>query len=116
MRWLVDVTFHDVRTHLGVETQRHWSDLAMVRTTPALLGLFSLVTLGAHPLLGDPSFPVRQAAWDANALPTFSDTLALVRQHVWPSCFCARSTSPHEVIDIPRALFDHLVNTLAFPA
>ncbi len=25
MRWTVEVTFHEVRTHLGVETQRHWS-------------------------------------------------------------------------------------------
>ncbi|TMF41710.1 MAG: transposase, partial [Chloroflexi bacterium] len=45
MRWPVEVTFHEVRTHLGVETQRQWSDLAIVRTTPALLGLFSLVTI-----------------------------------------------------------------------
>ena len=39
MRWPVEVTFHEVRTHLGVETQRQWSDLAILRTTPALLGL-----------------------------------------------------------------------------
>ena len=42
-----------VRTHLGVETQRQWSDLAIARTTPALLGLFSWTTLAAgcrHPM------------------------------------------------------------------
>jgi len=33
------------------------------------------------------SFPVRQAAWYTKALPTFSDTLAFVRQHLWPSTF-----------------------------
>lgn len=43
MRWRVEVTFHEVRTHLGVETQRQWSDLAIAHTTPILLGLFSLV-------------------------------------------------------------------------
>ena len=48
MRWPVEVTFHEVRTHLGIETQRQWSDLAILRTTPALLGLFSLVTIFAH--------------------------------------------------------------------
>jgi hypothetical protein len=43
-RWQVEVTFQEVRTHLGVETQRQWADLAIARTTPTLLGLFSVVT------------------------------------------------------------------------
>src|SRR5260370_40687157 len=81
-----------------VETQRQWSDLAILRTTPALLGLFSLVTIFAHQLLDEHPFPVRQAAWYAKALPTFSDTLALVRQHLWPSSFFARSSSQHEMV------------------
>jgi hypothetical protein len=116
MRWPVEVTFHEVRTHLGVETQRQWSDLAILRTTPALLGLFSLVTIFAQQLLDEHPFPTRQAAWYAKALPTFSDTLAFVRQHLWPSCFFTRSSSQHEVIEIPRVLFDRLVDTLAFTA
>lgn len=89
MRWPVDVTFHDVRTHLGVDTQRHWSDLAMVRTTPALFGLFSLVTLCAFHFLDGQPFPIRHAAWSANVFPTFSDPLACVRQKLWPSSFLA---------------------------
>ena len=47
-RWTIEVTFEEVRRHLGVETQRQWSDLAIARTTPALLALFSLVTIWAH--------------------------------------------------------------------
>ena len=93
-----------------------WSDLAIVRTTPALLGLFSLVTLFAHHLLDGQPFPVRQAAWYTKALPTFSDTLAFVRQHLWPSTFFAMSSSEHDVVQIPRALFDRFVDTLAFAA
>jgi DDE superfamily endonuclease len=116
MRWPVEVTFHEVRTHLGVETQRQWSDLAIVRTTPALLGLFSLVTIFAHQLLDEHPFPVRQAAWYAKALPTFSDTLAFVRQHLWPSSFFAISSSEYDMVEIPRGLFDRLVDTLAFTA
>lgn len=116
LRWQVEVTFHEVRTHLGVETQRQWSDLAILRTTPALLGLFSLVTIFARQLLGSDPFPVRQAAWYTKALPTFSDTLAFVRQHLWPSTFFCRSSSEHDVVQIPRVLFDRLVDTLAFAA
>src|SRR5229473_2588699 len=116
LRWNVEVTFHEVRTHLGVETQRQWSDLAILRTTPALLGLFSLVTIFAHQLLGEHPFPIRQAAWYSKALPTFSDTLAFVRQHLWPSAFFSVSSREGDTVQIPRALFDRLVDTLAFAA
>ena len=47
LRWRVEGTFQEVRAHLGVETQRQWSDKAIARTTPLLLGLFSLVALVA---------------------------------------------------------------------
>jgi hypothetical protein len=87
MRWRVEVTFHEVRTHLGVETQRQWSDLAIARTTPVLLGLFSLVTLLAHTHAKRGALPVRQAAWYLKPLPTFSDALALVRQNFWKHLF-----------------------------
>ena len=60
LRWQLEVTFHEARAHLGVETQRQWSDRAIQRTTPALFGLFSLVTLVAHELLPDHALPVRQ--------------------------------------------------------
>jgi hypothetical protein len=46
-RWRLETTFQEVRAHLGVETQRQWSDLAIMRTTPALLGLFSLIAVWA---------------------------------------------------------------------
>jgi hypothetical protein len=52
-RWRVEVTLAEVRRHLGVETQRQWSDLAILRTTPALLGLFLLVTLWADRIKGE---------------------------------------------------------------
>ena len=96
--------------------ERQWSDLAILRTTPALLALFSLVTVFAQQLLGEHPFPIRQAAWYSKALPTFSDTLAFVRQHLWPSTFFSVSSPDADTVQIPRALFDRLVDTLAFAA
>jgi len=115
-RWPLEVTFHEVRAHLGVETQRQWSDLAIGRTTPALLGLFSLVTLFAWARLDGQPLPVRQAAWYAKPAPTFSDTLAFVRQLLWPVTVFSTSPSADEVIEISRTLFDRLTDTLAFAA
>jgi len=71
LRWQLEVTFHEVRPHLGVETQRQWSDKAIFRTTPALLGLFSLVTLLAHQQVRRGKLLTRQAAWYVKPRPAF---------------------------------------------
>jgi hypothetical protein len=116
LRWQLEVTFEEARAHLGVETQRQWSDLAIVRTTPALLALYSLVTLFAHQLLQRQELPVRQAAWYQKAVPTFSDTLAYVRQQLWPVSISWMSDAKDDVVIIPKALFERLTDTLAYAA
>lgn len=115
-RWHLAVTFEAARAHLGIETQRQWSDLAILRTTLALLGLFSLVTLCAHQILTEQALPVRSAAWYTTAVATFSDTLALVRQQLWPVDLFWLSPANPEVVTIPNALFDRLTDTLAYAA
>jgi hypothetical protein len=115
LRWQLDVTFHEVRTHLGVETQRQWSDLAILRTTPALLALFSLVTLFAHQP-GQRSRLTRPAVWYDKSLPTFVDALAAVRRELWPIALFAPSPGAPDMVQIPRALFERLTDTLAFAA
>jgi hypothetical protein len=116
LRWQLEVTFEEARAHLGIETQRQWADLAIVRTTPALLGLFSLITLFAHQLLHGKELAARQAAWYQKRLPTFSDTLALVRQQLWPVSISWMSGAKPDVVIIPKALFERLTDTLAFAA
>jgi DDE superfamily endonuclease len=116
LRWQLEVTFEEARAHLGVETQRQWSDLAILRTTPALLGLFSLITLFAHQLLQGKELTPRQAAWYHKRLPTFSDTLALVRQQLWPISISWMSAAKDDVVIIPKALFERLADTLAYAA
>ena len=94
-RWQVEVTFQEVRAHLGVETQRQWSDKAIARTTPILMGLFSWVTLLAHQSQSGGTLPVRQASWYTKSLPTFSDAIALVRSQIWQSWgFCMSTSEP----------------------
>ena len=84
MRWQLEVTFQEMRRHLGFETQRRWSELAIRRTTPALLGLFWLVALLAHRRMRQAAGTFRRrAGWYHKAHPTFSDALALVRKELW---------------------------------
>ncbi len=117
-RWRVETTFQEVREHLGVETQRQWSDLAILRTTPALLGLFSLITVWADGLVQTPSTVVRPhpAAWYRKQEPTFSDAIAAVRRVLWwpPSFSMSRSGS--ESIEIPITLLNRVFQTLCLAA
>ncbi len=117
-RWQVEVTFEEARRHLGLETQRQWSDLAIARTTPLLLGLFSWVTLVADALFSlNPTAAPRQAAWYTKSLPTFSDALALVRQHLWSAYPTFRiSKDEPDMLKIPKPLFDILISTLSYAA
>lgn len=117
LRWQVEVTFQEVRAHLGVETQRQWSEKAIERTTPVLLGLFSVVTLLAHRLHTRGSvLPVRSSAWYAKEQPTFADALALVRQQLWPVAFKRTSSPEADVVLIPRTVLERWTETLAYAA
>jgi hypothetical protein len=84
MRWQLEVTFQEVCGHLGFETQRQWADLAIRRTTPALLGLFSVLTLLAPERMRQAAGVFRrQAARYRRSYPTYADALALVRKELW---------------------------------
>jgi hypothetical protein len=115
-RWQVEVTFEEARAHLGLETQRQWSERAIARTTPALLGLYSLVTLFAHHLLETGRLPVRTAAWYPKERATFSDTLAGVRRCLWSCDHFSTSSDFPDMVKIPRSLFERLTDTLCYAA
>jgi hypothetical protein len=108
-RWRIETTFEEARRHLGVETQRQWSDLAILRTTPALFGLFSLVTLWATRLAEQRSLLPEQVRWYAKPWPTFSDALALVRRELWAAQISATSRHDGTAQKIPAALLERLL-------
>ena len=117
LRWQLEVTFQEVRAHLGVETQRQWSDLAIARTTPVLLGLFSWITLAAHLLPGNQHVAPRTEAWYAKSLPTFADAIASVRQRLWLASETF-STSPDgpDITKVPTPLFNRIGDSLSYAA
>ena len=115
-RWNIEVTFEDVREHLGLETQRQWSDKAIARTTPLLLGLYSLVTLLAHEWAAQQPLPIRTAAWYPKEDATFADAIAFVRRAIWGRLNCMRSTADPDWVLIPRQSAERLMDTLCYAA
>jgi hypothetical protein len=115
-RWQLEVTFEEVRAHLGVETQRQWSDKAIARTTPALFGLFSIVILFAHELLPQEQWQLRQSAWYVKSCPSFVDALALVRSYLWASRLFERSGADAKLIKVPSDVFGCWLEQLCYAA
>jgi hypothetical protein len=115
--WLVERTFQEARRHLGVETQRQWSELAIRRSTPALLGLFSLITVFAHQRMRRSMQAIRKAAWYRKSRPTFADALAVVRKELWAQeqTFCG-SPSATDTVKVPRAFVERLTDAVCYAA
>jgi hypothetical protein len=117
MRWQLEVTFQEMRRHLGFQTQRQWSELAIQRTTPALLGVFSLITLFAHDRMAQAAGAFRrQAAWYHKRHPTFADALAMVRKELWASATFYGSPAQTDTIKVPRAFVERLTDAVCYAA
>jgi hypothetical protein len=115
-RWQVEVTFQEARAHLGVETQRQWSDRAIARTTPCLLALFSIVTLLAAQLTARERRQVAETAWYHKRQPTFSDALAAVRRAIWREQAFVTSRRRSNSAKVRAALPDAWAYTLCHAA
>jgi len=112
-RWQIEVTFAETRAHLGVETQRQWTDKAIARTTPALLGLYSLVSLWACDLLTSTSTPYA-AAWYRKTSLTFSDAIGAVRLELWVGDINQHSPPNRETHNIPEPRVIRMAQALCF--
>jgi len=116
-RWQMEATFQEARQRLGFETQRHWSKRAIQRTAPALLGLFSVVTLFANRYMAKGEGSIRRTAWYDKSHPTFSDALALVRRKLWSQEATFRgSVREEQTVKVPRKFIERLTDTVCYAA
>ena len=109
-RWTVEVTFEEVRAHLGVETQRQWSDLAIARSTPILMALFSIITLWADQLNYQNLINIKPCAWYQKSHPTFSDAIAAVRRQIWRENYFSTSYFKDDIDNLKSKYFSILVD------
>ena len=106
-RWSLEVTFEETREHLGVETQRQWSDRAIARSTPILMGLYSCVCLMANPLTQADLLKVEATAWYQKERATFSDMLRAVRMVIWRDNFISwKGKKPPSMKNITPEMVD----------
>jgi hypothetical protein len=113
-RWPIETTFEESRAHLGIETQRQWSDAAIERETPCLFGLYSVIALLGRGLCEDGALPIRATAWYRKAEATFADVLAAVRRQCLGVEDIHDPAGDSRVVKIPRSLFEGLINTACY--
>lgn len=114
VRWSLEVTFEECRAHLGIETQRQWSDLAIERTTPILFGLFSLVVLMANALRCHQALPYEQTAWYRKEYATFHDLLRFVRRHIWQHRLFQTGGHSPDIRKLSTTHLDHLLSAVCY--
>jgi hypothetical protein len=114
LRWNIEVTFEETRAHLGIETQRQWSDKAIARTTPCLMSLLSLVCLFAIEMLKNQSLPVQSTTWyNKKFEATLSDIMAFVRRSIWVKKYFNDSRFDGEYMKIRPEQWEGLLDQLA---
>lgn len=113
-RWSIEVTFEEGRAHLGIETQRQWSDPAIERTTPALFGLFSIVVLMAQAFFPDGNVPLPQDAWYPKEHACFHDLLAQVRRRIWHHYLFQTDGHLPDLRLLTRHRFEHLLSAVCY--
>jgi len=113
-RWPIETTFEECLAHLGLETQRQWSDAAIERETPCLLGLDSVVALVGHARCAGSSIPIRAAAWYRKTVATFADVLAGVRRPCWAVANIPDSDDASGVVNIARPVLDRPLNAACY--
>ena len=113
LRWNIEVFFEESRCHLGVESQRQWSDKAIGRTTPCMFGLFSLITVMAMRMADEGRLPISQTAWYRKEQATFSDVIALVRRQLWAARYFVDSSLQPKFAEFGDDLIKQLIDSLA---
>ena len=114
LRWNIEVTFQELRAHLGLETQRQWSDKAIARTTPALFGIFSFITLAAIEMLKEEKLNIIDCAWYDKTDATFSDIIAYVRKRIWQVRFLADSSKNDDCTYFKDDFLDALLEQVCY--
>lgn len=118
LRWNIEVTFEETRAHLGVETQRQWSDKAIQRSTPLLMGLYSVLTLIAIKMYETKRMLIAETTswYDKNGELTFADIIVSIRRSIWSARYFSKSENKTDLVEITELDAQSVLYQLALAA
>lgn len=112
LRWPIEVMFEESRRHLGIETQRQWSDKGIERTTPCIFGSYSTIVLMAYKLSKETKskIPIQGTSWYNKSYVTFSDVLHYVKMSILREKYFPKFGSKAE---LGKKEFEELIRIVA---
>lgn len=118
LRWNIEVTFEETRAHLGVETQRQWSDNAIQRSTPLLMALYSILILIAIKMNTIKTLVVHETTswYDKHGELTFTDIIVIVRREIWSKRYFSKSANNDELEKFSGQEIGYLIYQLSLAA
>lgn len=111
-RWSIEVTFEEMRAHLGLETTRGRTEKTVLRAAPSLFGLYSVVAL-AYAALPERQARAGRVQWIGKTETTFSDAIAAIRQHLWRNWVFKQGTHAQAFAKLPPSTQAFLLASLA---
>jgi hypothetical protein len=111
-RWTIEITFQELRAHLGFETPRQRVKNSVLRMGPCLMGLFSVVTLIYYEHLKRHAVRTCDRPCYTKSEPTFTDAMVAVRRLFWEETIFAqpyfRKACQKLLPKMVEFIFDHL--------
>jgi hypothetical protein len=111
-RWSIETTFQECREHLKLESTKCHSQQTVLRVTPCLFGLYTIVVLLYLQLPDLLRLPI-MVSWSGKSTTTFADMITCVRRAIWQQWFFQTSTKTAPFSKLPRSLQETILYALA---
>jgi hypothetical protein len=111
-RWSIETTFQECREYLKLESPRGYGQPTVLRFTPCLFGLYTVVVL-LYLQLPHPSSTLRAVFWRGKATVTFSDMMTCVRRAVWEQWYFHTQADPQGFSKLSPSLQEIILYALA---
>jgi DDE superfamily endonuclease len=111
-RWSIETTFQECREYLKLESTKGYGQQTVLRFTPCLFGLYTLVVL-LYLQLPYPSSTLRAVFWRGKSTVTFSDMMTCVRRALWEQWIFHTQAASQEFSNLSQPLQDTILYALA---
>ena len=111
-RWSIETTFQECREHLKLESTKCYGKQTVLRFTPCLFGLYTIVVLLYLHLPELLRFPII-VSWSGKSTTTFADMITCVRRAIWQQWFFQTSTKTASFSILPKSLQETILYALA---
>jgi hypothetical protein len=112
-RWDIEVTFEEMREHLGLETTRGRSRNTVLRVEPCQFLLYSLIVYWYAQLDSQREAAVVWYSWPGKTSITFSDAMIAVRRSAWEKYIFQQPSLRGQVEKISAATKKCILDALA---